>query len=149
MVERIIVCADRIEVGFKVGALSGIEDEELVWLSKSYLIKRRGLAMRLILNNDAQATTPDARMLELIAKGHQWLGKLTSGVVDGVGTIGREEGVSTSYVTRLMYLAMLAPDIIEQIARGEHPEGLTAEKLIRMVPLPVDWEEQRRLLGMA
>lgn len=121
MIERIVVCADRIEVGFKAGVLSGIEDEELVWLSTPYVIKRRGLAMRLILNNEAQATTPDARLLELIAKGHQWLGKLTSGASDSVGAIGREEGISTSYVTRLMYLAMLAPDIIQRIARGAHP----------------------------
>ena len=148
VVERIVVCADRINVGFKANALSGIEDEELVWLSTPYAIKRRGLAMRLILNNEAQATTPDACLLELMAKGYRWLNQLTSGASDGVGAIAREEGVGTSYVTRLMYLAMLAPDIIQKIARGEHPGDLTAQRLVGMLPLPEDWEEQRRLLGM-
>ena len=105
--------------------------------------------MRLVLNNDEQASTPDARLLELIAKGHRWLTKLTSGASDGVGAIAREEEVGTSYVTRLMYLAMLAPDIVQQIARGEHPGDLSAERLVRMLPLPEDWREQRRLLGMA
>jgi site-specific DNA recombinase len=148
VVERIVVYADRIEVGFKANALTGIEDEELVWLSTPYTIKRRGLAMRLILNYEAQAATPDARLLELIAKGHRWLARLTSGASNGVGAIGREEGVSTSYVTRLMYLAMLAPDIIQRIARAGHPGDLTAERLVRMLPLPENWGEQRRLLGM-
>ena len=30
-----------------------------------------------------------------------------------------------------------------------YPMELTATKLSRMVPLPMDWDEQRQLLGMA
>ena len=49
----------------------------------------------------------------------------------------------------MIYLAFLAPDIVERIIRGQHPIELNARRLIRKVPLPMDWEEQRKLLGMA
>jgi hypothetical protein len=32
--------------------------------------------------------------------------------------------------------------------RGEHPPEVNLERLMRLVPLPVDWQEQRKLLGM-
>ncbi len=128
--------------------MSFCADEEAIWLSTPFAIKRSGLAMRLILNNDAQARSPDVRLLELIAKGHRWLARLTSGSVDGVESIAAEEGISRSYVRRVIYLALLGPDIVQSIARGEHPADLTAERLIRSVPLPEDWAEQRRLLGL-
>lgn len=73
---------------------------------------------------------------------------MTSPASDGVQAIADKAGVGSTYVTRLMYLAMLAPDIIQTIAHGKQPADLTAEKLYRMVPLPSDWGEQRRLLGM-
>ncbi len=148
IVERIVVCPDRMDIAIKAHLLSGDADEECIWLSTAISLRRRGLAMRLIVNNDAQARGPDTRLLELIAKGHRWLAHLTSGSRDGVGAIAKEEGISSSYVTRVIHLAFMAPDIVQAIARGEHPADLTAEKLIRMVPLPEDWVEQRRMLGI-
>ena len=55
----------------------------------------------------------------------------------------------SSHVTRVIYLAFLAPDIVQRIVRGEQPVDLTTDRLIRMGPLPVAWEDQRVLLGMA
>ena len=51
------------------------------------------------------------------------------------------------YVTRVMHLGLLAPDIVQRIVRGEHPPAITSDSLIRMKPLPCDWTEQRALLG--
>jgi hypothetical protein len=50
-------------------------------------------------------------------------------------------------VTRVTHLALLAPDIVQSIVRGEHPPSLNADRLIRQVPLPMVWNEQRALLG--
>ena len=51
-------------------------------------------------------------------------------------------------MTRVIYLAFLAPDIVQAIVRGEQPVELTADRLIRMGPLPAGWSDQRVLLGM-
>jgi len=45
-------------------------------------------------------------------------------------------------------MAMLAPDIIERISKGEHPPQLTAKKLISHLLLPADWSAQRKMLGV-
>jgi hypothetical protein len=60
----------------------------------------------------------------------------------------REERVTGSYVARVIQLAFLAPDIVQKIQRAEHPLELNAQGLLRVVPLPLAWDEQRSLLGI-
>jgi site-specific DNA recombinase len=60
--------------------------------------------------------------------------------------IAAEEGISSSYVTRLLRLAFLAPDIVTAILNGRHPAELTANRLMDDTRLPLDWTGQRKLL---
>jgi hypothetical protein len=53
-------------------------------------------------------------------------------------------GVDNSYVARQLRLTLLAPDAVEAILEGEEPDGVSLEKLSGM---PVEWEEQRRVVG--
>jgi site-specific DNA recombinase len=46
---------------------------------------------------------------------------------------------------KILHAAFLAPDIVDAVLDGQHPVGLTMEKL-RKRP-PVDWQEQRTRLG--
>jgi hypothetical protein len=61
-----------------------------------------------------------------------------------VSDIGDAENIPTSYVSRILRLALLAPDIVEAIVTGETEQALILEKLER--PLPASWEEQRERL---
>jgi hypothetical protein len=58
------------------------------------------------------------------------------------------EGISDRYVSSLLPLAFLAPDIVEAIAAGRQPPELTAHCLIRTVDLPIAWTAQKQLLGL-
>jgi len=49
-------------------------------------------------------------------------------------------------VSRILRLALLAPDIIEAILAGRADQSLMLERLER--PLPAKWQEQRRLLNL-
>lgn len=60
-----------------------------------------------------------------------------------------EQGMTGSYITRLVRLAWLAPDITQAILHGSHPPEVTAIKLMQSGPLPIDWQQQRLLLGLA
>jgi site-specific DNA recombinase len=65
-----------------------------------------------------------------------------------VHLIGSQERVSEGYICRLLRLPSLAPDIITAIISGKNPPQLTAKKLMRLtLQIPVDWTEQRKLLG--
>jgi hypothetical protein len=61
--------------------------------------------------------------------------------------IAAEEGVGGPYVSRLVRLAFLAPDIVTAILNGRHPPQLTANRLMGDTRhLPLDWSAQRELL---
>jgi hypothetical protein len=51
--------------------------------------------------------------------------------------------------TRVLRLAYLSPDIVQDIINGEQPQHLTARKLANAPKPPLDWAEQRRVLGFA
>ena len=106
--------------------------------------------MRLMLCTPGAASSrrPDPKLVGLIAKAHDWFGRLSGGTRDGVMAIATDEQVSSAYVTRVMHLAFLAPDIVQRIHRGEQPTELNANRLIRLGPLLLSWVEQRALLGM-
>jgi hypothetical protein len=55
--------------------------------------------------------------------------------------------LATADVTRVIYMAFLAPDLVEKIVRGEQPLGLTAKRLLAAAPLLLAWTQQRALLG--
>ncbi len=44
-------------------------------------------------------------------------------------------------------VAFLAPDIVERFVRGEPPIDPGVKRLLARAPLPMDWAEQRRVLG--
>ena len=58
----------------------------------------------------------------------------------------REQGVTSSYVTRLVRLNFLAPRIIESIVSGTQPAVLDAKTLLGQSDLPLDWSRQEDLL---
>ncbi len=62
--------------------------------------------------------------------------------------LAAEVGVGSSYFTRILRLSFLSPDIVTTLLNDRYPLELTAKQLANGTQLPVDWEEQRRLLGI-
>jgi hypothetical protein len=68
-------------------------------------------------------------------------------VYASVSEIGDAENISKSYVSRILRLALLAPDLVEAILEGRPDRRLLLEHLERQ--LPASWEEQiSRLSGV-
>jgi DNA invertase Pin-like site-specific DNA recombinase/SOS response regulatory protein OraA/RecX len=109
-------------------------------------MKRRGIEMRLIINGAGPARV-DPTLLKTIVRAHKWFNDLATGRTKNMVEIVSREGVDKSYVSRVINLAFLAPDITESIIAGQQPADLSAEKLIRRIDLPLDWDKQRKLLG--
>jgi DNA invertase Pin-like site-specific DNA recombinase len=114
-------------------------------------LKRCGHSMRLLVGSAKQSHrhTKDLKLMNGIAKSLEWLNQLTTGKVKSMQEIAEKEGVSSSYVTRSIYRAFLAPDIVRAIMNGTQPAHLTTDFIKRHSPLPLDWKEQRRLLRCA
>jgi len=76
-----------------------------------------------------------------LARGHKWLAILESGEVSTMTEIAKREGIDNSYVSRMVNLTTLAPDIIDAILLNELPDHLTLFDLA--VDPPALWEDQR------
>jgi hypothetical protein len=57
--------------------------------------------------------------------------------------VSEAEGLRKPSVSRILRLALLAPDMVETILAGKTNQVFMLEKLER--PLPASWEGQRRL----
>ena len=64
--------------------------------------------------------------------------------------IARRDGVGKQYVSRLIRLAFLAPEIVERIVAGRQPPELTAQALrTGRFDIPAGWAAQKRVLGFS
>ncbi len=63
--------------------------------------------------------------------------------------IAKREKLTDSYVSRIVTLGFLAPDIITATLDGNTPADLTANRLQALHDLPLDWPSQRQILGFA
>jgi uncharacterized protein YeaO (DUF488 family) len=65
-----------------------------------------------------------------------------------VPAIASQERLTIGYLSRLLRLPTLAPDITTAIINSKHPAQLSAKQLMRLaLRLPTDWAEQRKILG--
>lgn len=87
------------------------------------------------------ATTP----LQLaLARGHRWLTMLESGEVKSLKEIAAREGIDNGYVSRMVNLTTLAPDIVAAILDDAMPNHVTLFDLA--VDPPALWDKQRERL---
>ena len=155
LVVRITVKATSLAIVVRLAALRGAAtdmaatDDGTTELDVPLAWTRRGRAIRLILpgTGTPAAPEPDATLVALLAKAEDWFARLASGRRDSIQAIAREEHVSSSYVTRVIYCAFLAPELLKRIRAGDAAAALTATRLLCAVPLPADWGEQRAALG--
>jgi hypothetical protein len=75
-----------------------------------------------------------------LARGHRWLAMLESGEAKSMKEIALREGVDDSYVSRMVNLTTLAPDIVAAILDETLPAEVTLFELAAGTPLV--WEEQ-------
>ena len=69
------------------------------------------------------------RSVLALARGHRWLAMLESGEVKSMKEIARREGVDDSYVSRMVNLTTLAPDIVAAILDETLPPEVTLFEL--------------------
>jgi hypothetical protein len=111
--------------------------------------QRRGGRKRILAPDGSEIapTTkpqPDGTLVKALARAWRWQRMLDEGIYATVSEIGDAENISKSYVSRILRLALLAPDMVDAILEGKTDQMFLLEQLER--PLPVSWEEQREQL---
>jgi len=95
----------------------------------------------------AMPTTVETNPLTLaLARGFRWRALLETGEYATHHDLAKCLGVTRPYVSRMVRLTLLAPDIIETILDGREPSGLSVEALA-VEELPGEWGDQRKEFG--
>jgi site-specific DNA recombinase len=108
-------------------------------------LKRAGIEMRLVVEDGSEPANVDSALVRLLVRAHAIRARLLEEPSPPLKEIAAEEGISSSYATRLLRLAFLAPDIVTAILNGKQPPQLTANRLMDDTRLPLDWVAQREL----
>ena len=111
-------------------------------------LQRVGREMKLVVHNAEDRTIADPGLLRIVARAHDFQERLMQDPDLTVTGIASQERLTIGYLSRLLRLPSLAPDIVTAIINGKHPPQLSAKRLMRLARnLPTDWAEQRKLLG--
>ena len=112
-------------------------------------IRRRGGRKQIVSPAGSAPWAPsrpyiDSTIVKALARAFRWRRMLETGAVSTVREIAAREKINSSYVSRVLRLTLLAPDIVEAILDGRQPTDMTLPKLMR--PFPMEWETQNTAL---
>src|SRR3954467_6561518 len=124
-------------------------DGQTVTVRVPLKIRRHGGRKVIIAPEGAAPWAPprariDNTMVKAIARAFRWRRLLEEGQYGSGGGVADAEKINKSYVSRVLRLSLLAPQIIEAILNGRQPPTLGLPVLLE--PLPVEWEVQRESL---
>ncbi len=110
--------------------------------------KRRGGRKLIITPEGApKAVAPpaalDDTLVRTLVKAHRWRRRIETGKAKSITDLAEQEKVTIAYVSRLLPLTCLAPDIVAAILDGRQPRGLSVNRMLQ--DIPESWDEQRRL----
>jgi site-specific DNA recombinase len=109
-------------------------------------LRRSGLALRLVHKNGASLqAVPSPPLIKLLVKARRWWAELRSGEID-VTRLASREGVTSSYVTRVVRLAFLSPRVVEAALAGTIRAQVGGHMLTATDAISLDWSEQARRL---
>jgi len=119
--------------------------DQTTTITVPFTIRKRG-GRKLILTPDGTPASPptrsrpDSALLKALARGFRWQKMLREGYYQTLEEIADAENINPSYVSRLLRMTLLAPEIVEAILAGTQPAGLTRAKA--MQPFSTDWRDQ-------
>jgi hypothetical protein len=126
-------------------------DNDVISIDLPMAFKLRGGRKVIVLpdgtqGNPAPMATIDNTMIKATTRAFRWQRLLENGTYGCLEEIAKAEKIGASFVSRIIRLALLAPDILEAVLAGKQPADLTLKDL--MAPFPVEWAGQREQFGI-
>lgn len=158
-VKSIVIYNDRIEMQLNKSALRqtvlgnseedaqpGNDTDEVVLIEATAQLKRYGGEVRLILPPDSPAAKPHSvpSLIRAISRAHDWVDRILRGEIINQRSIAKETGLDERYVSRIIPLAFLAPDLTEAILEGNQAAHLSLDTCLGNIA--EDWSQQRTQL---
>lgn len=104
------------------------------------IVKRGGRKEMQMPEGSARPHKADSALVKALARAFRWKRMLESGEFATIAELAAREGIAPSYMTRVLRLTLLAPDIVEAILDGRQRPELTIARLLE--PFALHWHEQ-------
>jgi hypothetical protein len=122
---------------------AAISEDGAITVHLPLTFRKRG-GRKAVVTPDGSAWAPrprvDNAMIKALARAFRWRRMLDEGVCGTMEELAKREGINRGYMSRVLRLTLLAPDLVEGILDGRQPEGLRLEDLLD--EFPVDWKGQ-------
>lgn len=107
-------------------------------------VKRGGRKEMQLPDGASGHSKMDNTLIKALARAFRWKRMLETGEFATIAEMAERQGIAPSYMTRVLRLTQLAPDIIEAILDGKQgPKDLTLARMLE--PFPAIWMKQREL----
>ena len=110
--------------------------------------RKRG-GRKLVVTPDGAEWAPrprvDNAMVKAMARAFRWRRMLDEGAFATIDDLAKAKRVNATYVSRVLRLTLLAPEIVEAILDGRHPTEMGLDDLLTGFSL--EWEGQRSLFN--
>jgi hypothetical protein len=123
-------------------------DGRYITVHISFTFRQRSGRKQIISPTGASPWSPaprvDAALIKAIVRAYRWREMLETGEYGSAADLAKAEKVNASYLSRILRLTLLAPEIVEVIIAGQQPSTLQVDDLLR--PLPAQWPQQKSIL---
>lgn len=104
------------------------------------IVKRGGRKEMQMPEGATQPRRTDNTLVKALARAFRWKRMLESGEYATIAELAEREGIAPSYMTRVLRLTLLAPEIVEAILDGRQGQEVTLGRLLE--GFPVEWKAQ-------
>ena len=104
------------------------------------LVKRGGRKEMQLPEGASTQRRPDNAIVKALVRAFRWKRLLESGEFATIAELAAREGITLSYLTRILRLTLLAPDLVAAILDGRQGPEVTLARL--MEQFPAEWTEQ-------
>ncbi len=125
--------------------ISDVEDVYPYILETRTELRRLGGEKKLVIATQPSQTT-DPYLVKAIVRAHRWFEMLKTHHVKSVAEIAEQENIPRNYISSLLPLAFLAPNITEAILDGQQPADLRLDKLLKLGQTHMRWKAQNSSL---
>lgn len=104
------------------------------------VVKRGGRKEMHLPEGASQTRRTDSTLVKALARAFRWKRMLESGEFMSISELAEREGIAPSYMTRVLRLTLLSPDIVEAILDAKQGPEVTLAWLLG--PIASDWHQQ-------
>jgi hypothetical protein len=104
------------------------------------IVKRGGRKEMQMPEGTTQPLRTDNTLLKALARAFRWKKMLESSEFATITELAEREGIAPSYMTRVLRLTLLSPDIVEAILDGRQGPEVTLARVLEA--FPIEWDDQ-------